>query len=327
MVLISCTFLVVAAITIKAWWGDGRTDLRRCPRCGSEMSATDTLDCSACGHTARRESDLHRRRAWKPLYRTGVVTMCLLALAGVLVAMPGPWTNKVPRPVMRILLGIAATPPTPPSTRPGAGPIAGAGSGLPVPVAALKRSGRAWDRLVWQHQASIAFQAWADAVQGGQGPITDAELALLVPSAEQAHALFTETGGLIATEAWGFDAVIARMVARRTAAAGDAERLLRAEWTLAELQYTGGGYSWRPDFARIPDAVIRQALAHADARVRLFGIDRFARRAHQVVTEPASPMPAGRETVEAMATNDADPAVRQRAADLVAYLNGFLPKK
>lgn len=319
LVLIWCIFLVVAAVTIKAWWGDGRTDLRRCPRCWYDMSATETKLCPECGHTAKGESDLHRRRSSRRVCRAGVVILCVLALAGVLVAMPGPWTNKVPRPLMRLLLSVAASPPAPPTARPG--------SGLPVPVAALKASKSAWDRLVWQHQVSIAFRAWADGVQATQGPITDAELARLVPLAEEAHALFAETGGLLSIEAWGHEGEIERMVARRTAAAGNADRLLRAEWTLAELQYIGSGYSWRPDFARVPDAIIQQALAHTDARVRLFGLDRFGRRVHQVVMEPASPMPIGREKVETMATGDADPAVRKRAADLVAYMSGFLPKK
>jgi hypothetical protein len=319
LALISCMFVVAAAITIKAWWGDGHTDLRRCPQCWYDMSATETLKCPECGHAARRNSDMYQRRASKRVYRTGIVAMGVLALTGVYLVIPGPWTNKVPRPLMRIMLSLAATPPAPPS--------AGPGSGLPVPVAALKSSKSAWDRLVWQHQASIAFQTWADAVQANQGPITDAELARLVPLADEAHTLFAETGGLFATEAWGYDGTIERMVDRRAASAGDANRLLRAEWTLAELQYMGSGYSWRPDFARVPDAIILQALAHAEARVRLFGLDRFGRRAHQVVMEPASPMPIGREIVEVMATGDADPAVRKRAADLVAYMDGFLPKK
>jgi hypothetical protein len=319
LVIILWVFVVVAAITIKAWWGDGRIDLRRCPRCWYDMSATDSKLCPECGHAARRESDLHQRRSSKRVSRAGVVILCVLAVAGVVVAMPGPWTNKVPRPIMRLLLSVAASPPAPPA--------AGPGLGLPVPVAGLKSSPRAWDRLVWQHQASIAFRVWDDAVHATQGPITDAELARLVPLADEAHALFAESGGLNSIEAWGYDREIERMAARRTAAASDADRLLRSEWALAELQYVGRGYSWRPDFARVPDAIIQQALAHPDASVRLFGLDRFGRRAHQVVMEPASPMPIGRATVEAMAMGDANLGVRKRAADLVVYLDGFLPKK
>lgn len=317
--LISLMFLVAAAITIKAWWGDGRTDLRRCPRCWYDMSGTDTLKCSECGHAAGRKSELYQRQASKRVYRAGIAAMCLLAFASVYVVIPGPWTNKVPRPLMRVALSIAATPPAPPS--------AGPGSGLPVPVAALNTSKSAWDRLVWQHQASIAFDAWADAVQETQGPITDAELARLVPLAEQAHLIFGQTGGLFAAEAWGYEAAIRRMVAQRTAAAGNADRLLRAEWTLSELQYVHSGCSGRPECARVPDAIIQQALAHPDASVRLFGLDRFGRVVHHVARNLASPMPPGREIVEAMATGDPDPAVRARAAHLVIYMDGFLPKK
>jgi hypothetical protein len=245
--------------------------------------------------------------------------MGIILIVGAVLLRPGPWTVKTPRPLMKLLLAIAASPPAPPS--------GGPGSGLPVPTAALKSSKSAWDRLVWQHQTSIAFQAWADAMQAGTGPITDAELARLVPLADEAHALFAQTGGLFAIEAWGCDAVRAKMVARRAAASSDTHQLLRAQWTLAELQFMGAGYSWRPDFERIPDAIIEQALAHANPKVRLFGLDRFGRRVHQVVMEPQSPMPPGRELVESMAKTDPDAFVRKRADDLTPYMEGFVPRK
>lgn len=316
--LIAGAFLILAVITIKAWWGDGRTDLRRCPRCWYDLSATTSKQCSECGHEARRESELFQRRGSRRIARIGLIGMGALMIALFANLSPGPWTVVTPRPLMKLLLAIAATDPAPP---PG-----GPGSGLPVPDATLKSSKSAWDRLVWQHQTSIAFQAWAQALQAGTGPITDAELTRLIPLADEAHALFAQTGGLFAIESWGCDAVIAEMVARRAAASGKPDRLLRAQWTLAELQYIGAGYSWRPDFERIPDAIIEQALAHADPKVRLFGIDRFGRRMHQVVMEPTSPMPPGRERVESMATTDSDAAVRKRASDLTAYMDGFIPR-
>lgn len=317
--LIAVAFLILAIITIKAWWGDGRTDLRRCPRCWYDLSSTALKQCSECGHEARSESELFQRRGSRRITRIGLIGMGAIIIAIIVNLTPGPWTVKTPRPLMKLLLAVAATDPAPPS--------GGPGSGLPVPDATLKSSKSAWDRLVWQHQTSIAFQAWADALQGSTGPITDAELTRLIPLANEAHALFAQTGGLSAIEAWGCDAVIAQMVARRAAAADNPDQLLRAQWTLAELQYMGAGYSWRPDFARIPDALITQALAHADPKVRIFGLDRFGRRVHHVVMEPQSPMPPGRELVESMAKADPDAAVRKRADDLTAYMEGFLPRK
>ncbi|MCX5689606.1 MAG: hypothetical protein NTV94_07460 [Planctomycetota bacterium] len=315
--LLSSAFLVLAMITIKAWWGDGRTDLRRCPKCWYDLSSTKLKSCSEYGYEAHSEAVLFQRRGSTRITRIGLIGMGVILIAIIVTLRPGPWTVKTPRPLMKLLLAIAASPPAPPR----------GGSGLPVPTAALMTSRSPWDRIVWQHQTSIAFQGWSDALQASTGPITDAELARLVPLADEANALFAQTGGLFAIEAWGCDAVIEQMVARRAAASDNTHQLLRAQWTLAELQYIGAGYSWRPDFARIPDAIIEQALAHADAKVRLFGLDRFGRRVHQVVMEPTSPMPPGRELVESMATTNLDAAVRKRAADLTAYMDGFMSRK
>jgi hypothetical protein len=129
------------------------------------------------------------------------------------------------------------------------------------------------------------------------------------------------------TEVWGFDRAIQRVVSERAASTGDADRLLRTEWALSELQYDGGTNSQRPSFARVPDAILRQSLAHASAHVRLFGIERFGRRLHQVVMDPTSPMPPGRASVESMAIVDPDPAVRRRAAEIVIYAESFVHKK
>lgn len=306
-------WLIIAVLTAWAWHGDGRTDLRRCPRCWYDLSATDSLTCSECGHAARREAELRRSRVSRGWVRSGVVTMVALLLAGVWLVWPDPWTAKLPRPIVRVMLDVAATPPA-------------AGVGLPRPDAALKSAESAWSRLVWQHQVMIVLDAWADAVLATTGPITDAELARLAPLASEAFELYQETGGLIWRESWVHDASRERLMAMRRGVAGDAARLLRVEWAMSELQYPGGGYSHRTDFARLPDAIIEQALAHPDASVRMYGINAFSRRMHEVVMDRTAPRPIGRETVKAMVEGDPSPAVRKLADDVMTYVEAFLPE-
>jgi len=323
--LLASGLVGLVIISVVVWRGDGRTDLRRCPECWYDMGATEGLTCPECGHTATSGWQLHQRRRVGRAMRAGLGAAWVAWVLGAYFALPGPWTSKVPRPLMRVMLSVAAAPPR--------APAGGAGSGLPVPDGALRRSGSAWERKVWEHQAMVAMDAWAEAVTGGggAGPLTDEELVKLVPLARDANALFQQTGDLRWGEAWVYQDARQRLVERRRAAAGEgmegAALLLRLEWALGELQHDGTGYAWRPDFARVPDEVITRALGHADAQVRLFGVQRFGRRVHLTVMDGAQPMPVGRERIEAMAKDDPDPAVRRRAADLVAYLEGFVPRR
>ncbi len=43
-------------------WGDAGGKLRRCPRCWHDLSHTDGLTCSECGHSASNEKSLHGRK-------------------------------------------------------------------------------------------------------------------------------------------------------------------------------------------------------------------------------------------------------------------------
>ena len=77
---ISGWLLVLAGVFI-AWrfgWRDPGKGTRRCPRCWYDMSATAGLKCSECGHEARREAALfRRRRRWRWL----VVAALMLLIA------------------------------------------------------------------------------------------------------------------------------------------------------------------------------------------------------------------------------------------------------
>jgi hypothetical protein len=313
------TFLACAILTVRAWRGDGRTDLRRCPRCSYDMAATDSMLCPECGHAATTESDLHHRRGNKRAFRVGLLAMLALLLVGPFLVIPGPWTTKVPRPILRLALHLAAPPPAPPRLN--------AGWYLPVPDITLFNSRSAWDRLTWQHQAATSLDIWVKTVLANGGPITNDELATLTPFVDQTRGIVEQSGALPAREAWYIASIRSRLASARTEAAGDANRLLRIEWALAELHFLGGGAIHRPDFARIPDAIIHQALAHPDSNVRVFGINSVGRRAYEVINNPTVPMTTARATVEALATSDPIPSLQRQASDLVSYMNDVLPKQ
>lgn len=309
--------LVVALITFKAR-GDGRTDLRRCPCCSYDLSGTSALVCPECGHQANSESELHHRGGSKRVYRAGVATICILLIIGVYTAIPGPWTSNLPRPIMRAALFIAAAPPNPPNVK--------AGWLLPLPNIALIYSKSPWDRLVWQHQASIVFDLLATSVLATQGPITDDELARLVPMVEQASAIWAATGVVPDDEAWNIYATHHRLASERIAAQGDPHRTLRIEWALSTFHNVGRA-SRSPDHALIPDAIIHQALAHSDSRVRGFGIISVLRRTDDALRDPSKPMTTARQKVIELAQTDPQPSVRKLATDMVAHMDTILPPK
>lgn len=308
-------FGLLAVVTLMVWRGDGRTDLRRCPGCWYDMSSATALTCPECGHVVRDVSELRRPRRVATVWMRAVYLAWALLLLIAYFSLPGPWTGKVPRPLLALALAFAAPGPS----------AAGAGQGLPTPNAALKNSASPWERLVWDYQASIALEAWADSVLANKGPITADELARLVPLANQAHDIYRQFGSTIHNEGFRLAAFQLRLAKARDASSEDPNISLRYEWVLSEMQFEGGDYSHRPDFAWEPDAIILQALSHPDPTVRLFGVDRFARRVHRVVVAPTSPMPPGRRLIEAIAESDADDTVRQRARTVREYTDGFLP--
>lgn len=298
------------------WRGDGRTDLRRCPRCWSDMSGTAAMTCPTCGHAARSELELHQpRRIAKPRLRLAVALWAML-LMGAWCWIPGQWAHKVPTPLLVAALSVTAPAPTP--------TVVDGMNGLPAPDERLRRSRSSWTRLVWNHQASVALQAWWDAVLAGDGPISDEELSRLVPLADQAHDIHQRSGLMTWGDGVSIDRLRLRVARALRASAGDPDRAIRHAWVLSEMQYEGAESTHRPDFGREPDAIILQALGHSDPRVRLFGVERFSRRVHRVVVARTSPKPAGWDLVRAIADSDPDAAVRARASSVLEYADIFL---
>jgi hypothetical protein len=241
----------------------------------------------------------------------------LLVLTFTFFAIPGPWTSNVPHPLMRLMLRVAAPAPNTPGTS----------NPLPTPNAAFdKWSSSHWHRMVWHYQANATFNAWAQAVLATDGPITPAEFARLVPLASQAHAIFVESGYSYNNEAWQNDDTTGRLASQREASRDNPDLLLRYDWILSELQYSDADYSRNPGFALFPDSLIALALDHPSAAVRAFGIDRFGHRVHQRVITPSMPMPAGGDTIAAMASTDPDPKTAALARQIRDYVNAFFPK-
>lgn len=92
---------------ISAW----RRTRRRCPKCWYDLSHTDGLRCSECGHTARREKHLYRcRRRW------WLVLPGLLLLLGVYPSFRAPairahgWEATVPTTVIIAFLPMIERP-------------------------------------------------------------------------------------------------------------------------------------------------------------------------------------------------------------------------
>jgi hypothetical protein len=169
------------------------------------------------------------------------------------------------------------------------------------------------------------MRAWRNAVLAQKGPITDDELARLVPLANQAHHLNNLYFGTIWLDAFSIEDVKEEFADAREASKGNPEYAIREEWILAELQ--GDPISDKRrlrSWADYPDSLIMQALEHQDPQVRLFGVDRFARRVYLVIIAGDAPLPAGEEIITSLANNDPDAEVRARARAILRHKAGFL---
>ena len=71
--------VAVAGLALLLWslFADRPRGRRRCPKCWYDLSGTQRLTCSECGHVARRESALHRTRRHR---RWAIVGLLLVAV-------------------------------------------------------------------------------------------------------------------------------------------------------------------------------------------------------------------------------------------------------
>ena len=306
--------LLVLAVGFTLWTqaGDRRTELRRCPSCWYDMSRVKGRACPECGVLATGELALHRSRPRRGS-RASPVCAAVLAVATAWSAIPVPWTHKVPTVILGAALDLRAW------THRGDAP---ASRGLPKVSSQFQGAREPLQRAIYQHEFARSLQAWADAVLSTDGPITDAELARLVPLAVEAHSLYMAGGATRASEYWFADDVTFNLVARRKRAHRDSDLMLRLEWALAELQYDGQVPGRRETFALLPDSLLERALTHPDPRVRVFGVRHVGRRAHLEKLHPEFPMPELRHEVERL-ENDPDPGVRDNAIMVMAYIITF----
>ncbi|MCC6906595.1 MAG: hypothetical protein IT430_01515 [Phycisphaerales bacterium] len=97
--------LVGAALAWRALFHDRPRGRRRCPKCWYDLRASDSLTCSECGYTARRERQLFKtRRRW----RWAVVSVLLILLgASMPVVIKGRrdgWPTVVPNTALIIMV-------------------------------------------------------------------------------------------------------------------------------------------------------------------------------------------------------------------------------
>jgi hypothetical protein len=316
-------------IALLAWAkrGDGRTDLRRCPRCWYDMRSLDGLQCPECGHAAKRERELFRARPRQRAQRGATIALAVLVPVAIWFLLPAHWTRKTPPILLRGLLAIQGTPALGPA-------------GIPAPRGGTSYPNHGWHNLVWAYDVGLAIDACVMHVQRGAGPLGDDEFADLAAKLAQMHDLYNRLQVMPMVDGWPVDRARLRTARAWQAARaehGDADpRTIRLAWVLSEAQFPGALYDHRPDWTTTPDAIIEQALAHPSAVVRQYGLSRLSNRVHLSVmregalrtapgTLPHVPAPPFREIVDQIAGSDPDATTQSRARDLQSYWDAFNP--
>lgn len=297
--------LLLAAIAtlpaLVAFMRERRLPTPCCAQCHYDLSATPGLVCPECGHlhataAARRPTipRARKRRLWS--------VAAAAALAVTITNWPQPWTRPIPTFLLRGLVHLTSAVPTPP----------------PAPVGVQTT----WQHHVWSEGAGQAFEVWADAVLATRGPISDDELARLVPRAEATSKVWAAARGQFMEQARLFSAATSRVARRRAAAraaGADEWELTRYQWVLAEFQRELPTHPMRIDHALVPDAIILQAMAHADPAVRRFGVERFGNRMHAHIMDSSRPLPPGLDLFRKVVDTEPDPEVRAMAKRVEDY--------
>jgi hypothetical protein len=252
-----------------------------------------------------------RRRVLAP-----VCTVMLCAGGCVLVwaLVPTHWVNKTPRFVLRAMLEKADAKPSQKIRL---------SADINEARSMLYGKNDRWERLRVQHAVAREISQWAEAVTEEDGPVDAADWPRLVAPADRVHLLYQSIGGLSHGEGWVVDEVKSEISQLRNDAGNSAALSLRFDWVLSELQFVGGGYSHRPDWAVVPDAVIVETLTHSDERVRLFGLERLGRRLHLRVMEKTMPQPSAMPLAQSLRESDPSEAVRSKAGSLLDYAAAF----
>ncbi len=272
---------------------------RRCPRCRFDLSATEESRCPECGHAWRDERELTER---PPRRRVQAVGLVLLAASLIMhvIAFVGPthWTNLLPRFVVQAMLDATVdTPPVPP------------GAALPAPDPTLRAAASRWDRLVWQEQASRAFEAFQAAVEASDGSIASVEA--LIPAAPEMERLMIDRSGTRWVDAWparsALEAARAQRAALDTRAAASGGLPL-GTFLASELQLFPGDAASRPGWIEPPYEIHAALAESADPAARLHAIGRLGHIDHPNIE------PLLRRLAE-----DPDPNVAQLAGQLLDW--------
>lgn len=310
-------------VGLRAWAkrGDGRTDLRRCPRCWYDMARLEGLRCPECGHEARNQEDLFRARPRRRLLRGASVALVVLIPISLWSLLPAHWTRKTPPIVLRGLLAMQGSPPMGPA-------------GVPQPRGGTAYPNHGWHNLVWAHDVGLTIDACLEHAITRHGKIGDDEFADLAAKLSQLHEWYDRLQVMPEVDAWPVERAKMRAArAWRSARAehGDADpRTIRIAWVLSEAQFAGSLHEQRPDWTMTPEPILEQALRHPSATVRDYGIARLANRVQLSVIRNGAlrvtpgglrrlPPPPFREIVDEIAERDPDATTRTRARDLQSY--------
>lgn len=126
--------IVLVVVLLRARRGDGRTDVRRCPRCWYDLGNLQGLRCPECGHTAREERMLFLPKPHRRTHRFAAIALLALAPIGIWSLLPAHWTRKTPPIVLRGLLALQGTPPLGPA-------------GIPQPRGGTSYPNHGWHNL------------------------------------------------------------------------------------------------------------------------------------------------------------------------------------
>jgi hypothetical protein len=303
--------LALLAIGLWAWWGDGRTDLRRCPNCSYDMLFVQGLRCPECGKVVKGAFRLYLPQRRMRLFRVCIAGFAILAPIGIWNAVPLPWTSKLPRVMMRKVVAMTADQPLSPA-------------GLPTANAAYENSPSAWERLLWQHQFRLRLDACYGHVMANSGPVGDEEMVTLAPMLEEVRLAVSNLAPGEARDTWmirEFGKQLQAAYVEAQAADELSSKTVRLAWMLSTITMFHEAMSHKQleSAVLMPDSLIEQAMRHSDARVRAYGVRRFSDRVQAFAFESPTRPPDLFALLQKMAKDDPDASVRSFASVAVTY--------
>lgn len=314
--LVAC--LVLAAIAMLAWRGDGNHRKRRCGACGYDMANTKSRKCPECAHEAASELGMYGPRPYLATMKWSLRLLVVSAIVLVWTAIPGTWTQKTPGPVLKLML--ATVPDAPKSA-----------NGVTIPTAVFATSKNVWEREIWNDQAAQALRDATLRVRVRSGEVTADDVAELIGMMHEIRAINREAGNRPWKESWQFNDAIDDLVAEQRAACAqhpESATCERLTWLLSEVSFDAAFASKLPRWAKPPEVVVRRAFEHTDPAVRLEAVQWYGRLLHIQLMNPEMIAPDFRAELR-KAAEDQNVALRTAAESVGVWGEGFglLPRE